>query len=70
MKTRGYHTPVSGAEEEEEELEIARDLNNGDVWQHTGSGGIYDSLNIYIYTHKIDSHFIPTVGLHQMIHIH
>jgi hypothetical protein len=37
-----FHSPVSGTEEEEEELEItsSRDLDNGDIWQHSsGSGG-------------------------------
>ena len=39
---RSCNSPVSGPEEEEEELEItsARDLDNGDIWQHSsGSGG-------------------------------
>ncbi|XP_069682518.1 tyrosine-protein phosphatase non-receptor type 9 isoform X3 [Periplaneta americana] len=39
---RSCHSPVSGPEEEEEELEItsSRDLDNGDIWQHSsGSGG-------------------------------
>lgn len=41
-KTRPCHSPVSGPEEEEEDLEItsARDMDNGDIWQHnSGSGG-------------------------------
>jgi hypothetical protein len=39
---RSFHSPVSGPEEEEEELEItsSRDLDNGDIWHHSsGSGG-------------------------------
>lgn len=39
---RSFHSPVSGPEEEEEELDItsSRDLDNGDIWQHSsGSGG-------------------------------
>lgn len=41
VKAGGGNSPVSGPEEEEEELDITsgRGLDNGDAWQHSSSGG-------------------------------
>jgi hypothetical protein len=53
---RSCNSPVSGPEEEEEELEItsARDLDNGDIWQHSsGSGG-----NARIWSWPLDLDFL------------